>query len=215
MGNVVLGSRIQIKLTLTYQIGNDWSWTPNVSINGIDKISDTGWIRSNNPSTYTCEGIVTDAVTIICSDESASKLNIAITELETPTSGTTDQEESETENSVYQTVTIDLGSEWRYTFTDLPLTGTDDEGNTVNYYYYIQEVSIPNYETTYSANNSGTQSGTITVTNKATENPEYTLPETGGSGTKPYTIGGLLLSVMSCLLLYIQNKRRKEENSSS
>lgn len=85
----------------------------------------------------------------------------------------------------------------------------------MTYYYYIEEVSVPNYDTSYD-NNGGIQSGTITVTNKAMDTPEYQLPETGGGGTIPYTLGGLLLmAIAGCFLLYNQSKHRKEELTSS
>lgn len=41
------------------------------------------------------------------------------------------------------------------------------------------------------------------------------LPMTGGSGTTPYTIGGLLLTGAGLLLLYKDKKRRKEDFASS
>lgn len=44
----------------------------------------------------------------------------------------------------------------------------------------------------------------------------YELPDTGGAGTTLYTIGGLLLmTVAAFLLLYIHNRRRKEDAPSS
>ncbi|MCI6569477.1 MAG: LPXTG cell wall anchor domain-containing protein [Dysosmobacter sp.] len=44
---------------------------------------------------------------------------------------------------------------------------------------------------------------------------QYELPETGGSGTNLYTMGGLLLMAGAGLLLYIQTRRRKEDPISS
>ena len=84
----------------------------------------------------------------------------------------------------------------------------------MTYYYYIEEDSVPNYDTSYD-NNGGIQSGTITVTNKAKETPEYQLPETGGSGTIWYALGGMLLIVSAVILLvYNHSKRRKEDSAS-
>lgn len=129
--------------------------------------------------------------------------------------GSGNGESTVTEVILCQTVTLDKDNGWSYTFTNLPLTGTDESGNAVTYYYYIEEVSVPNYDTSYD-NNGGIQSGTITVTNKAMDTPEYQLPETGGGGTIPYTLGGLLLmAIAGCFLLYNQSKRRKEESASS
>lgn len=117
-------------------------------------------------------------------------------------SGNDSEDTSITEGIPLQTITLSKDNDWMHTFTDLPLTGTDEAGNAVIYYYYIEEVSVPNYETSYD-NNDGIQSGTITITNKATENPGVLLPETGGSGTIKYIMGGILLMLAS-VLLYIK-----------
>lgn len=59
----------------------------------------------------------------------------------------------------------------------------------------------------------GSAAAAVTVTNQVCY-PE--LPNTGGAGTIPYTIGGfLLLTGAAFLLLYYHTKRRKEESASS
>lgn len=59
----------------------------------------------------------------------------------------------------------------------------------------------------------GSAAATVTVTNQVCY-PE--LPNTGGAGTIPYTIGGfLLLTGAAFLLLYYHTKRRKEDSVSS
>lgn len=117
-------------------------------------------------------------------------------------SGNDSEDTSITEGILWQTITLSKDNDWMHTFTDLPLTGRDEDGNAVTYYYYVKEVSVPNYETSYD-NNDGIQSGTITITNKSTENPGVLLPETGGSGTIKYIMGGILLMLAS-VLLYIK-----------
>ena len=72
------------------------------------------------------------------------------------------------------------------------------------------EDPVANYETSYDVN--GIQSGKVVVTNKTVEYPSYTLPATGGLGTVPYTMAGLLLIVTAGIpLLYSQTKRKKGE----
>ena len=55
------------------------------------------------------------------------------------------------------------------------------------------------------------KNGSVVYTNTAMP----VLPSTGGSGTKPYAIGGLLLTTAALLLLYINKKRRKEDHTPS
>ena len=109
-------------------------------------------------------------------------------------------------------------------FTDLPLGGT----------YYIYEldgsgqpisgnvpatVNSSSFLVTYTNGpavtvpTDGSAAATVTVTNQVCY-PE--LPNTGGAGTIPYTIGGfLLLTGAAFLLLYRHTKRRKEDSVSS
>lgn len=133
------------------------------------------------------------------------------------------------ENSVSEvgtyTVTPDKNGYWEEVITNLPKGDRKSDGTVVPYIYYIEEVSVPNYEvvgyeyddgdplTKDDAN--GIASGTITMTNRETEG--YELPETGGIGTTPYTMGGLLLMTVAAtfLLLYKNKKHGKEDITSS
>lgn len=115
-------------------------------------------------------------------------------------------EESETlleEGKAYgDPKTLNSGSGWSYTFKELPMSVTDESGKTIYYSYFVKEMSVPNYVTSYE-NNNGIQSGTITITNKEADEEIITLPETGGSGTIKYIMGGILLMLAS-VLLYIK-----------
>ena len=113
------------------------------------------------------------------------------------------------------TYTVSNTDGWTWTKGDLPLTGTDADGNTVYYTYYVVEHGVTNCTTAYE-NNGGIASGTIVIKNTESENPAYTLPETGGAGTTPYTMGGLLLmAAAGFFLLYNHSKRRREDASPS
>ena len=107
----------------------------------------------------------------------------------------------------YRSATLSADNNWFHTFRNLPLSGTDDEGNTVTYTYYVEEVSVSGFDTTYE--NNGIPSGTITVTNKknTTETPSYELPETGSGGTFLYTMGGAALVALSLLLATCPRRR--------
>lgn len=90
--------------------------------------------------------------------------------------------------------------------------------------YTITERNVPYYTVSYHVDG-GTPtegdtatgqiptggSGSVVYTNTAMP----VLPSTGGSGTKPYAIGGLLLTTAALLLLYINKKRRKEDHTPS
>lgn len=217
VNNIQVGSTVLITVTMHYDC--TW-WQPVVTLTGMEELSST-WSHGSN-SVLTIQARVTDQNVVVDVGDSVGKFRIDITAVSSVnarsfSSDSTDSgaSTSTSESTLYQTATLDKDNGWSYTFTNLPLTGTDESGNAVTYYYYIEEVSVPNYDTRYD-NNGGIQSGTITVTNKAMDTPEYQLPETGGGGTIPYTLGGLLLmAIAGCFLLYNQSKRRKEESASS
>ncbi len=90
-----------------------------------------------------------------------------------------------------ETYTLSAANNWHLTIEDLP--ATDGSGNV--YYYYVEEVTASGYKLySYSSTNSGTNGGTITVTNQLTEEEDtYTLPSAGGVGIWPYAAAGLAL----------------------
>ena len=109
-------------------------------------------------------------------------------------------------------------------FTNLTLGGTyyiyelDDSGQPISG-NVPATVNSSSFLVTYTNGPSvtvpadGSAAATVTVTNQVCY-PE--LPNTGGAGTIPYTIGGfLLLTGAAFLLLYHHTKRRKEDSVSS
>lgn len=112
--------------------------------------------------------------------------------------------------------TISGKNGWRWSSKDeeslkhLPKTGVAEDGKTTVYYtYYVKEAAVTGYETSCE-NNDGIVSGTITIKNTGDEQPSYELPETGDSGTTPYTVGGLATICTGLFLLYFSRKRKKE-----
>ncbi len=189
------------KATLTFNINPS-------SFNGL-RVGNQSVQKSeltNNGNTYTYTFTVSGnmQITILYNDRrnSPTDYNIAFT----PPSDIL-------ESKPYREEPYKLSSEnsWKTVIKNLPQKGKLN-GRDVYYEYVVKEVSVDGYTTTYE-NNDGLTVGTIIIKNKSTTPPVHELPATGGGGTLPYIIGGLLLSATSILLLYIKNKRRKGEST--
>ena len=215
--DVAIGDTVMISVEYTWQASlynvkpSDWA---GVSA-GTEEYSNDGYTYD-----YTCR-IMSSSISFDTGDQKASIEEIRCTLIEkgtTSNSGSSgnagNSEQIVSEGTQFDSITLDASNSWTHTFTNLPLSGTDAGGNAVTYTYYVKEVSVPGYDTTYT-NNGGIPSGTITVTNTKEEGPEttpspsYELPETGSTGTLKVTLGGALLVAVS--LLYGVNQRRRRE----
>ena len=93
---------------------------------------------------------------------------------------------------------------------DVSITETNSDGYSVGWKVNGQDV----YGKSVTCSITGYSDRIATVT--CTNTTGYELPDTGGTGTIPYTTGGfLLLTVAAILLLYIHTKHRKEGTISS
>ena len=100
-------------------------------------------------------------------------------------------------------VTLTSAKEYTARWDKLP--ATDNNGSPV--YYTVKEVSnLGGYTVSY-LNNDGIQSGEITIINKQNEEV-ITLPETGGTGTYWYTMGGVLLTAGAAFLIYKKHMQK-------
>ena len=108
---------------------------------------------------------------------------------------------------------LSYGNSWQHTWSDLPLYGLDESGNLVYYTYYVLEISdSDSWYPSYSVTDPIT-SGIIGITNNDTpeyEEPSYELPATGGSGTFPYTLGGIFLLMAGCVVLMYNHKKGRK-----
>ena len=131
-----------------------------------------------------------------------------------PISGTYSYKRTDGSNAAYGTVrsggTIVLHQNETVTISGIP-AGT---------YYRVTELSHEGYQTTVNGSEGYIVSGKIesggTKPAAFVNTPAYELPQTGGSGTDWYMIGGLLLmAAAAVLLLYRYFKDRREGNASS
>ena len=102
---------------------------------------------------------------------------------------------------------------WSYTWYDLDSYGIVD-GEVVQWYYYVEEVDVPGefqHLTGADMNNIGItgQYGSDQVISLTNALIVYVLPETGGAGTTPYTVCGLLLITAATALMYIELNRKR------
>lgn len=212
LSGIQVGSVVEITVTMTYDCTY---WQPTVTLTGMEAVNEGTWTHGSN-SVYTRQATVTEQSIVVDVGDSVEKFSVSITKISDPE--TTDPDEppsAEPAGTRYGTYTIFNTDGWTWSKDDLPLTGKDGDGNTLYYTYYVVEHSGANYNASYD-NNDGIVSGTITIKNTESDTPVYELPETGGGGTTPYTVGGLaLMAGAGLLLLYNHSKRRKEDLESS
>ncbi len=109
-------------------------------------------------------------------------------------------------------VVLNLRNGWTATFEGLPYE--DADGQPIQYTVVEDDISIDwiaEYGEIVTIDTTTPDSYQTTVTNLYRWNHDYELPETGGSGTHMYTLGGLLLSAAAIILLYRKKKREKED----
>lgn len=114
------------------------------------------------------------------------------------------QYEEDYDSSFEENKVLSKGNNWSVILKDLATT--DSNGNP--YYYTVEEVGGSNYNVVYT--NNGIQTGTIYIKNTIPDKEDsYILPETGGSGSCMYMIGGAMLALLAVILLYIKTVSRR------
>ncbi len=113
-------------------------------------------------------------------------------------------------------ITFTLEHNENILLSDLPcgVTVTVTEEDTTGVYLPYHRVEGTDIKAVYGAQAEvelTDTTGSVTFVNKA----YYELPETGGSGTYLYTLGGLLMTAAAIFLLYKQKRIRKGENALS
>ncbi|WP_278884939.1 SpaA isopeptide-forming pilin-related protein [[Ruminococcus] torques] len=163
---------------LTIKVANEKKKTTSI-------IVDKKWFRADGTGFYPLEGsIVYDLMQVLIT------------------------EGGEISEKVYRAGEILTSQDqWTKEYSDLPKADTNENGEKVTFAYYVKEILIADYSTSYgSAGVEDTESpsavaissGTITIKNK--EKMKFTLPETGGTGRGALYIAGALLLGISLLL---------------
>ena len=117
----------------------------------------------------------------------------------------------EVSRELYKTLTLTSVLDWKYTVTDLPLSGTDANGNELTYTYTVAEVPVTGFRPTYAGTNAGgVTGGKITITNSQTGDG-YVLPETGGGGKHIHTFCGVTLIAFTLMYILIPKQKRRRE----
>lgn len=108
--------------------------------------------------------------------------------------------EEVTDESFEQTLILSEEN-WSGELKWLPVKDPNGKGYT----YYVEEVTVPGYDGVVTVNETADGSFSFTITNTA--QPVYELPETGGIGTTPYTLGGLAMLLCGAVLFLLKRRQ--------
>lgn len=103
------------------------------------------------------------------------------------------------------TVTLEKSKDWTAT---VPIA--DDYLNDYTFYIKEKDGNSSRFTVVYDQPAGVTVGNTLTFTNTETDNADYELPSTGGSGTLPYTAVGGTMMLSALAYSFIHRKRRRE-----
>lgn len=103
------------------------------------------------------------------------------------------------------TVTLRKNENWTAT---VPIDPAYLDGYT--FYIVEKDVNESRFTVVYDQPKGVTVGNTLTFTNTETENADYELPSTGGTGTLPYTAVGGTMMLSALAYSFIHRKRRRE-----
>lgn len=103
------------------------------------------------------------------------------------------------------TVTLEKSKDWTAT---VPIA--DDYLNDYTFYIEEKDGNSARFTVVYDQPEGVTVGNTLTFTNTETDNADYELPSTGGTGTLPYTAVGGTMMLSALAYSFIHRKRRHE-----
>lgn len=103
------------------------------------------------------------------------------------------------------TVTLEKSKDWTAT---VPIA--DEYLNDYTFYIKEKDGNSSRFTVVYDQPEGVTVGNTLTFTNTETDNADYELPSTGGSGTLPYTAVGGTMMLTALAYSFIHRKRRRE-----
>ena len=103
------------------------------------------------------------------------------------------------------TVTLEKSKDWTAT---VPIA--DEYLNDYTFYIKEKDGNSSRFTVVYDQPEGVTVGNTLTFTNTETDNADYELPSTGGSGTLPYTAVGGTMMLSALAYSFIHRKRRHE-----
>ena len=181
-----------------YLVVNTWNDLKQLTCSD-SKVNIT-WTQEDTSKAPTYKiGPITSDCTIL-SDGAYNSQNNFTSEGGTPPTGYDD--------TTISTETLNPATDWSHLWTKL------ETGDGIS--YILTEETVDGYKTTYTIDGKALTAGDaftlgkdgskLTVTNTADE--EYVLPETGGIGTLPFTVGGILLITLALICGYALKRKR-------
>lgn len=138
---------------------------------------------------------------LLAADKQPVSVQVELRRSATKLAANTPVDDNNTE--LVEEITLTKADKWTYNY-EIPDAYAD-------YYYYVKEVqSGKNYKVSYTGNDGVQYGGTIVITNTETEDADYELPSTGGTGTLPYTAVGGTMMLSALAYSFIHRKRRRE-----
>ena len=202
-----VGTELEFSLTDCYNqyFGSNKPkiWFNNEEVKPIKEPKDT----NDKPYIYTYRIVLKDGTNKLTGTVNRNNQNddhwafSGLTVVSTPQSGTVELPQDE---RVLYTLTKEAG--WQMVINNLPKNDVlnNADKTPITYTYYVREVPVQNCTTGVSKNDNNSYQ-IFTITNIKHDNPAYELPETGGIGTTPYTMAGIVLIAIA-FLLYINKK---------